>query len=330
LPSQTSNSGKYLTTNGTAASWAAVAGSVADPTEPASPTDGLIWVDTDATAVGNQVVRWSKATANGTTTLSGNDDSSVPLGYVAGYEQVYQNGVLLARGGDYTATNGSTIALTNASVTGDIFEVFASSPVAIVDTYTQTQANAAFIPKTLTTTTGDIIYASGANTPARLGIGSTDQVLKVSGGLPTWSTLSTTPTAVGAQVLRTTTQVITGGTTTAVSWSSAGTNTDSIWSSGSATRFTIPSGKSGVYQVSTSITFNNASGQVQFYIYKNGTALTNYSYVTALNGSNINGGSMNAILTLAAADYIEIFVKSNNTAEIIAGVSLASIFYIGA
>ena len=44
------------------------------------------------------------------------------------------------------------------------------------------------IANTLTTTTGDIIYASAANTPARLGIGSTGQVLKVSGGLPAWGT----------------------------------------------------------------------------------------------------------------------------------------------
>jgi hypothetical protein len=51
----------------------------------------------------------------------------------------------------------------------------------------QTQLDAK-IPKTLTTTTGDIIYASSANTPARLGIGSTSQVLTVSGGVPTWAT----------------------------------------------------------------------------------------------------------------------------------------------
>lgn len=44
------------------------------------------------------------------------------------------------------------------------------------------------IAKTLTTTTGDIIYASSANTPARLGVGSTGQILTVSGGVPTWST----------------------------------------------------------------------------------------------------------------------------------------------
>lgn len=48
-------------------------------------------------------------------------------------------------------------------------------------------ASSTYIPKTLTTTTGDIIYASSANTPARLGIGSTGNVLTVSGGVPAWS-----------------------------------------------------------------------------------------------------------------------------------------------
>ena len=40
----------------------------------------------------------------------------------------------------------------------------------------------------LLTTTGDTYYASAAGTPARLGIGSTSQVLTVSGGVPTWAT----------------------------------------------------------------------------------------------------------------------------------------------
>jgi len=35
--------------------------------------------------------------------------------------------------------------------------------------------------------TGDILYSSGANTLARLGIGSTDDVLTVAGGVPTWA-----------------------------------------------------------------------------------------------------------------------------------------------
>lgn len=38
------------------------------------------------------------------------------------------------------------------------------------------------------TTTGDVIYSSPGSTPVRLGIGSTGQVLTVSGGLPSWAT----------------------------------------------------------------------------------------------------------------------------------------------
>lgn len=38
------------------------------------------------------------------------------------------------------------------------------------------------------TTTGDIIYSSSGSTPARLGIGTTGQVLNVTAGIPAWST----------------------------------------------------------------------------------------------------------------------------------------------
>jgi hypothetical protein len=57
----------------------------------------------------------------------------------------------------------------------------------------------------LTTTTGDLIYAASANTPARLGIGSTGNVLTVSGGVPVWSA-----PAGGGKVL----QVVQGTTST--------------------------------------------------------------------------------------------------------------------
>jgi hypothetical protein len=38
------------------------------------------------------------------------------------------------------------------------------------------------------TTTGDIIYSSSGSTPARLGIGTTGQVLNVAAGVPAWAT----------------------------------------------------------------------------------------------------------------------------------------------
>ena len=50
----------------------------------------------------------------------------------------------------------------------------------------QTQLDAKTAKSTLTTT-GDIYYASSANTPARLGIGSTGNVLTVASGIPSWA-----------------------------------------------------------------------------------------------------------------------------------------------
>jgi hypothetical protein len=55
------------------------------------------------------------------------------------------------------------------------------------------------------TTTGDTIYSSSGSTPARLGIGSTGQVLTVSGGLPVWAAAGAAATSY--------TLLNTGGTT---------------------------------------------------------------------------------------------------------------------
>ena len=73
----------------------------------------------------------------------------------------------------------------------------------------QTQVDAK-IAKTLTSTTGDIIYASAANTPARLGIGSSAQILTVASGIPSWAT-----PAGGGKVLQVVSAVITTATTIA-------------------------------------------------------------------------------------------------------------------
>ena len=43
------------------------------------------------------------------------------------------------------------------------------------------------ITKALVTTTGDIIYASGASTPARLGVGANADVLTLAAGVPSWA-----------------------------------------------------------------------------------------------------------------------------------------------
>jgi hypothetical protein len=59
------------------------------------------------------------------------------------------------------------------------------------------------------TTTGDTIYSSSGSTPARLGIGSTGNVLTVAGGVPTWAA----PAAGGGLTLLSTT-TLSGASTT--------------------------------------------------------------------------------------------------------------------
>jgi hypothetical protein len=60
------------------------------------------------------------------------------------------------------------------------------------------------------TTAGDIAYASAAGTPARLGIGSSAQVLTVASGVPSWATASS-----GGMTLLSTTSL--SGTSTVIS-----------------------------------------------------------------------------------------------------------------
>jgi hypothetical protein len=111
--------------------------------------------------------RWSKLPTTGTTVLSGLDDNSVALVYDAGYEAVYRNGVLLSRGNDYTATDGTTVTLIDATLATDIIEIFANDLVPLTDAISKGQYNAK----------GALLSATAASTPAVLAVGTNDQVL---------------------------------------------------------------------------------------------------------------------------------------------------------
>jgi len=254
--------------------------------------------------------RWSKAPAGGTTSLSGLDDNSVSLVYSVGYEAVYRNGVLLSRGNDYTATNGTSITLTDATIAGDIIEVFANQTIPLTDTYSQTVSDGRFIKNTLTTTTGDIIYASAANTPARLGIGSTNQVLTVSGGVPTWITPSSgTPAFVGCFLYKASNQSISDDTSTVLTFTAEEIDTDGFHDNSTNTsRITIPSGKGGKYLFIGYASFApNASGSRAISFIKNGSstiASPTRIFANTESGSDtrVNG---QIIANLNAGDYVE-------------------------
>ena len=129
--------------------------------------------------------RWSKAPAGGTTSLSGLDDNSVALVYSVGYEQVYRNGVLLSRGNDYTATTGNSITLIDATIAGDIIEVFANELVPLTDAISKGQFTAK----------GALLSATAASTPGVLAVGTNGQYLQADSTASTglkWATVAST------------------------------------------------------------------------------------------------------------------------------------------
>ena len=118
----------------------------------------------------------------------------------------------------------------------------------------------------LLTTTGDTFYASAAGTSARLGIGTTDQVLKVTAGVPAWST----PTAASGPAFRayaSTTQSVSINTFTKIVFGAESFDTDNCFASNDFT----PT-KAGYYQLNAQINTTGAAGNDYFYIYKNGSA----------------------------------------------------------
>ena len=66
---------------------------------------------------------WRKTMSGGETSLSGYDNASQALSYTPGQEQVYLNGILLVRGDDYTATNGTSITGLAALAASDFVQV---------------------------------------------------------------------------------------------------------------------------------------------------------------------------------------------------------------
>ena len=73
---------------------------------------------------------------------------------------------------------------TNSDITLTLPDADVTIPNAIPSGLPSTDAG---YSKNVLTTTGDVLYASGANTLARRAIGSTGDVLTVAGGVPTWA-----------------------------------------------------------------------------------------------------------------------------------------------
>jgi hypothetical protein len=133
---------------------------------------GSAWGSISSTAA---IFRYKYTAAGGETSESGLDDNGITLSYIAGKEQVYLNGVLLVRGSDYTASNGTSIASLAALTAGDVLEII---------TFTAFDLATA-IDKALFDAKGDILVATAADTPGKLTVGIDGYYLKANSGTAT-------------------------------------------------------------------------------------------------------------------------------------------------
>jgi hypothetical protein len=125
---------------------------------------GSAWGSISSTAA---IYRYRYTATGGETSKTGVDDNGLTLSYLVGYEQVYLNGVLLARTSDYTASNGTSITSLAALASGDILEII---------TFTAFDLATA-VPNTAFTAKGTVLVGTAAGTYAAQAVGSNGQVL---------------------------------------------------------------------------------------------------------------------------------------------------------
>lgn len=231
------------------------------------------------------------------------------------------------------ATTSVAGAVQLSDSTSTTSSVLASTPTAVKSAYDLADAA---IAKSTVTTAGDIIYRN-ATVPTRLGIGTAGQVLKVNSGAtaPEWGAAGST--FVGCSAAGQTT-ITNGATTYSLAMGSENFDTDGFHDNvTNNTRFTVPTGKGGYYQINVRISYDNASATPGFqksFVRKNGTGTYNIAS-TSLVLPNITTGTNqtsvgSGILNLAAADYIEVLVNTDQGSGTCVASLLLSIAYIGA
>ena len=211
------------------------------------------------------------------------------------------------------------------------FLYFSSTSSAIYFDYTQSGLTNPM------TTTGDMIYASSGSTPARLGIGSTGQVLTVAGGIPSWATPSA---GGGGKVL----QVVQASTTTDTSIASTSytdtTLSATITPTSSTSKILVMANQQGrLYR---------ASAEIQGYhqILRGATSIRTFDF--ALNFENSSSATTSAPGTILPLTFLDspsttsattykVQAKVNTTAnsgqyqaQYGSGVSIITLLEIGA
>jgi len=175
-------------------------------------------------------------------------------------------------------------------------------------------------PQSIMTTTGDTLYASAANTPARLGIGSTGQVLTVASGIPSWATpTSTTPAFVGCSLKFGANQTLSNATNTLVAFDQEHFDTNAFHdNSTNNSRITIPASYAGKYLITANISTTAWNNDSRVSIYKNGSTIA--ASFLRWSAPDLTSANVYFIADLAVSDYLQInMFQSSGSSQTLKG-----------
>jgi len=164
------------------------------------------------------------------------------------------------------------------------------------------------------TTLGDLAYSSAtANTNTRLGIGSTGQVLTVSGGVPAWSAPASSSGPAFLAFRSGTQQSFSQNTWSKVQFNGETFDTDNCFDSTTNYRFTP--NKSGYYQFNSTIGISRTGSYAGYgAFYKNGTEVSKIYGNTNMPGTGYNGAGGCLVFMNGSTDYMEVYVYDSDPA----------------
>jgi len=163
------------------------------------------------------------------------------------------------------------------------------------------------------TTTGDVIYSSSGSTPARLGLGTAGQVLKVNSGAtaPEWAAAPATSGPAFSAARVDTDVSFSSATWTKVVFTVELFDTDSCFATS-----TFTPNKAGYYQINgnAQVYSTTANHTMIVAIYKNGASWTNNNLTSP---GNYGGQSAQNLMYLnGTTDYVELYVYSTGSSPI--------------
>ena len=203
-----------------------------------------------------------------------------------------------------------------------VTDVTAGTPLNAANLNKMETGIAGAIQKDIATTKGDLLYASAAETIARLGIGTPGNILRASsGGTPAWENLSFCKVRrTGAEAIPDATATMATFTEKSITWYG------DYWVVGNPSRLTVD--KNGLYMIGGYVSWSvNNVGIRELKLYSNGSTMICGNANIALTGV-VTHSNLSTILYATTGTYFELRLWQNSGGALNHGAYQLSEFWM--